>query len=85
MKSCKLMAVTFFGVLFFLPVSVIKAQADKPLEIEQKAETHLRPHLLTELKLTTEQISEIRRINRENKPLIRACSTAFTPGKPKFG
>ncbi len=71
MLKFKLVGLIFFGVLFFLPFSSVKAQEEKPLQTEQTINKNSRPSLLSELDLTAGQIRDIRRINRENRPLRR--------------
>lgn len=71
----KLVGLIFFGFLFLFPLSSVKAQEEeKPLEAGRtidKNDKNRRPNLLSELNLNQEQIREIRRVNQENRPLIR--------------
>lgn len=71
MKKFVNAAVVFIGLLLFGVFSAVSAQTEQPFDNERRVERNRRPNLLAELDLTDEQIRSIRRINRENRPLLR--------------
>ena len=68
--SILMLAVLLMTIFSF---SAVKAQEELPNDDGQKQNFNQarRPSLLAELNLSTEQIRQIRRINRENQPLLR--------------
>lgn len=73
MKKLNLIAVIFTAFLLTVSFSTAKAQDETQPTDEPKRNFNKqnRPNLLAELDLSTEQIQQIRRINREKQPLVR--------------
>ncbi len=60
------------ALLLIFSFSIVKAQEQLPNETpQQNLDQANRPSLLTELNLSQDQVRQIRRINRENQPLLR--------------
>lgn len=74
MKKFDFSILTFAFFLLLISFSAINAQEELPNDADasrQNFNQANRPSLLTELDLSPEQIRQIRRINRENQPLLR--------------
>ncbi len=75
MKKFNLHTLIFALLLLTVHFSTVRAQEQmSPNDVpEQNSKPARRPNLLAELNLSAGQIEQIRRINREKQPLIRAA------------
>ncbi|MDQ6788275.1 MAG: periplasmic heavy metal sensor [Acidobacteriota bacterium] len=73
MKKFNLISALFLAALLVFSFSSVKAQADASDVPNQENADNRRPNLLAELALTQDQIRQIRLINTENKPSLRAA------------
>lgn len=73
MKRLKLYNLIFTSLFLIFSFSVVNAQAPNSLQEEANfpAERPPRPNLLLELDLSKNQIQQIRRLNRERKPIMQ--------------
>ena len=73
MKKLDFIALILTAFLLTVSFSTARAQDEVPPtdEPKQSFDKQSRPNLLAELDLSTEQIRQIRRINREKQPLVR--------------
>jgi len=73
MKKLNLLILIFAGLLLTVSFQSVKGQNESALTDApvQNFNKKPRPNLLAELELSQEQIRQIRRINRENQPLLR--------------
>lgn len=73
MKKINYITLIFAALLLTVSFSPIAAQDETPIDEPQQRNLNQprRPNLLAELDLSTEQIRQIRRINREQRPLLR--------------
>lgn len=71
MKKINFSILMFVVMLISVSFATVKAQDENaPTQTTDKKE---RPSLLSELDLSPDQIQQIRRINREKQPLVRAA------------
>lgn len=76
MKKFNLITALFSATLLIFSFLTVKAQEEPPSAPDssnQSSANNRRPNLLAELALTQEQIRQIRLINIENKPSLRAA------------
>lgn len=76
MKKLSLLSLVFAGLLMFVLLTNTKAQDETvpPINVLNPSQNHLpRPNLLRQLGLTQDQIAQIRQINQDRKPQIRAA------------
>ena len=72
MKNFNFFTLTFISFLVMLSFSTVWGQ-EQSSSPEQTVDQKGRPNLLAELDLSPEQIRQIRRLNRERQPLVRAA------------
>jgi Spy/CpxP family protein refolding chaperone len=74
MKKFDFLSLIFVGFLMIFSFSAVKAQDEMPPDAPNKqAERVRRPNLFAELGLTQVQRQQIRRVNMEKRPLVRAA------------
>lgn len=71
MKNFNFFTLIFIGCLIMLSFSIVCGQDQQ--SPEQTFDQKERPNLLAELDLSPEQIRQIRLLNRERQPLVRAA------------
>ena len=83
MKKFNSPILIFAGLMMMFFFSTVRAQEDFSDNAAQKQNLNQqkRPSLLAELNLSPDQVQQIRRINRENQPLLREAQTRLREAK----
>ncbi len=83
MKKINLLTLIFIGLILTVSLQAVKAQDETaPIDVPNRNfNKKPRPNLLAELELSQEQIQQIRRINREKRPLVREAKQRMVEAK----
>lgn len=85
MKNFNLLSAVFATLFLLTFVSIAKAQDETPDDApKQNFAQPNRPNLLAELDLSADQIRQIRRVNADQKPLLRAAQQNVAQAKRRL-